>query len=75
MGGKLYGDIGCAQQHSPTGGILGIFLGLMCTIVKGTCQGGKLGTGTSSILMYVYVASPTPVGGCVVDGLGAMAAH
>ena len=57
---KLYGDVECAQQprpHSPTGKLLG----LMDRIVKGCVREVSLAQ-LSCILMYVYVAPPTPVG-------------
>ena len=57
---KLYE---CAQQprpHSPTGD-LGEIAGVNGQNSEGMCQGGKPGT-VSSILMYVNVAPPTPVG-------------
>ena len=60
---KLYGDVECAQQprpHSPTGD-LGKLLGLMGRIVKGCVREVSLAQ-VSCILMYVYVAPPTPVG-------------
>ena len=50
----------CAQQprpHSP----LGKLLGLMSRIVKGCVREVSLAQ-VSCILMYVYVALPTPVG-------------
>ena len=57
---KLYGDVECAQQphpHSPTGD-LGEIAGRM---VKGCVREVSLAQ-VSCILMYVYVAPPTPVG-------------
>ena len=57
---KIYGDVECAQQprpHSPTGKLLG----LMGRIVKGCVREVSLAQ-VSCILMYVYVALPTPVG-------------
>ena len=42
-------------------GILGILLGLMGRIVKGCVRGVSLAQ-VSCILMYDYVAPPTPVG-------------
>ena len=47
--------------HSPTGDILGKLLGLMGRIVKGCVREVSLAQ-VSCILMYVYVAPPTPVG-------------
>ena len=60
---KLYGDVECAQQsrpRSPTG-VLGKLLELMGRIVKGCVSEVSLAQ-VSCILMYVYVAPPTPVG-------------
>ena len=57
---KLYGDVECAQQpcpHSPTGKLLW----LMGRIVKGCVREVSLAQ-VSCILMYVYVAPPTPAG-------------
>ena len=53
---KLYGDVECAQQPRP-----GKLLGLMGRIVKGCVREVSLAQ-VSCILMYVYVAPPTPVG-------------
>ena len=55
------GDVECAQQprpHSPTGD-LGEIAGVR--IVKGCVREVSLAQ-VSCILMYVYVAPPTPVG-------------
>ena len=60
---RLYGDIECAQHPVLTLqlGILGKLLGLMGRIVKGCVREVSLAQ-VSCILMYVYVAPPTPVG-------------
>ena len=60
---KLYGDVECAQQprpHSPTGdlGEIAVVNGRM---VKGCVREVSLAQ-VSCILMYIYVAPPTPVG-------------
>ena len=55
-------------------GILGKLLGLMGRIVKGCVREVyKPGTGKLYILMYIYVAPPTPVGAWSM-ALGATAA-
>ena len=66
---KLYGDVECAQQphpHSPTGN-LGKIAGVNGQNSEGMCQGGKLYTD-------VCLCCSAHTSGCVVDGLGAMAA-
>ena len=52
-------------------GILGKLLGLMGRIVKGCVREVSLAQ-VSCILMYICICCSR---GCVVDGLGAMAAH
>ena len=47
------------RPHSPTGD-LGEIAVVNGQNSEGMCQGGKPGTG-KCILMYVYVAPPTPV--------------
>ena len=73
---RLYGDVECAEQprpHSPTGD-LGEIAGVNGNgqNSKGMCQGG---TGKLHILMYICLCCSTHTSGCVVDGLGATAAH
>ena len=55
------------RPHSPTGD-----LGVNGWNSKGMCQGGKPGTGK---LHTVCLCGSTYTSGCVVDGLGATAAH
>ena len=60
---KLYGDVSVLNNPVLTFqlGILGKLLGLMGRIVKGCVREVSLAQ-VSCILMYVYVAPPTPVG-------------
>ena len=69
---RLYGDVECAQQprpQSPTGKIAGV----NGQNSKGVCQGGKPGTG--KLYTDVCLCCSAHTSGCVVDGLGATAAH
>ena len=59
---RLYGNVECAQQprpHSPTGD-LGEIAGVNGRNSKGRVRGVSLAQ-VNCILMYVYVAPPTPV--------------
>ena len=53
-------------------GMLGKLLGLMAQNSEGMCQGGKPGTG--KLYTDVCLCCSAHSSGCVVDGLGTMAA-
>ena len=70
----LDGNVECAQQphpHCPTRDPVDI-AGVNGQNSKGMCQGGKPGTGK---LYTTCLCCSTHTSGCVVDGLGATAAH
>ena len=72
---RFYGEHACAQQPSPQSpiGDLGDIAGVKVRNCKGLCQGGKPGMG--KLCTDVCLCSSAHTSVCVVDGLGATAAH